>query len=38
MGERPLVIMPQKYANASFKMRHGVVQQLTNRSLDALKE
>ncbi len=38
MGERPLVIMPQKYAVASFRLAHGVTQKLNQSSLDAMAE
>ena len=33
MGERPLVIMPRKYVNSSFKLGDGVIQQLTPEAL-----
>lgn len=36
MGERPLVIMPRKYVNPSFRLGHGVVQELTQQSLDVV--
>ena len=36
MGERPLVIMPRKYVNASFRIANGSVQTLNSRDLEAM--
>lgn len=36
MGERPLVIMPQKYANAHFRLANGQHQSLTEPELNVI--
>lgn len=36
MGERPLIIMPRKYVNASFKIATGAVQKLQPRDLEVI--
>ena len=36
MGERPLVIMPRKYVNASFRVANGGTQKLAARDLEAI--
>ena len=36
MGERPLVIMPRKYVNASFRLANGSTQKLAHRDLEAI--
>lgn len=38
MGERPLVVMPQKYTAPKFNVNYGVQQELSERDLDVLKE
>ena len=36
LGERPLVIMPRKYVSTTFRLGHGVVQQLTPDALNVI--
>ena len=38
MGETPLVVMPQKYAQKKFHLRQGYVQELPQSQIDILEE
>jgi len=38
MGEKPLVIMPRKYVNASFRVANGQTQKLGQKDLEAITE
>ena len=38
MGERPLVIMPQKYLQRKFYVRRGIVQELDERNMEIIDE